>query len=173
MFIIGRKIRENMSKSHRASRMGNFIKARVIKNEEGAKYEGIIFTRFLTLAINENLQIEVFDEEPISGDLQAGETYEFLLDMTLRKSFDSLQIIDKLEQGVIWQGCVLAVNWKPEGKFSYHLPGLLTSQRYPFWILIEMDIGRLLVETKHKVKEGQLVRWNYEPSPFLSLIAVV
>lgn len=153
--------------------MGNFIRATILKNEEGAKYEGIVFTRFLTLAINENLQIEVFDEEPISGDLRVGETYEFLLDMTLRKSSDSLQIVDKLEQGGIWQGRVLAVNWKPEGKFSYHLPSLLTSQRPHSWILVETEIGKILVTTKREVKAGQLVKWNYEPSPFLRLMAVV
>ncbi|MBZ0291385.1 MAG: hypothetical protein K8L99_02350, partial [Anaerolineae bacterium] len=56
-----------------------FMVVEIVKNEDGATYEGGVFTRFLTIRTSDGHLLSVFDPEVLSTDVEEGGVYDLLL----------------------------------------------------------------------------------------------
>ena len=141
--------------------MGNFIKGILERNEEGAKYEGIIYDRLLRVRHPTGRSFSVFDPgPPLSGGLSVEELYEFILVAEVPGKLESFLINPPPSGTESWQGEVVDAHWRaPKGAYSRERPHLYDRE----WVLLGTSLGHLLMnpsEIGTAVSLGGVVRWH-------------
>lgn len=151
--------------------MAHFITGFLEHSEDGAKYDGIVYNRFLTLRHASGQVLSIFDQgQPLSGGLVTGKVYEFVLVAALPGKLQYLPTNPPYLEAGGWQGEVVDPHWwAPQGVYHRARPELYERD----WGLLATPLGRLLMspsEIGTPVHLRGLVRWQ---EARLDLYAVV
>lgn len=151
--------------------MGTFIKGTLVRNDDGATYDGEVYDRFLTLRAVDGRDLPIFDMgDPISTGLPTGRAGEMVLVAAVPGAVRLGTATSPTADAETWQGTVLDPRWRAQADdFSRARPELFERE----WALVETPLGRLLMdpdEIGDAVEPGALLRWH---GARLDLYAVV
>lgn len=153
--------------------MTSFVSGIVTSNEEGAKYEDIVRTRFLAMRTDNGVELSVFDPlGPISNDLPIGAHCACIL-VTFPMSV--LYFVGQPApppRAGFWQATLLDPHWHaPQGSFSH-----FSEQLYEHdWLLLATPLGQLLMYPKElknveSIDANGIIQWENKR---LDLLAVL
>jgi hypothetical protein len=141
--------------------VGDFIAAVLERSEDGAKYESVVYDRFLTIRHSAGQVLSVFDMgQPLSGSLPVGKVYEFVLVAALPGNLQYFPTNPPPLGAEGWQGDVVDPCWRaPKGGYSRARPDLYERE----WVLLATPLGRLLMSSSEigaAASSGGVVRWQ-------------
>jgi hypothetical protein len=145
----------------------------VVENTDGgSEYEGVIFSRFLTLRVSDERLLRIFDPAVLSGDLQIGETCKVIIIADLIKHIQYFPERPASIDPTRWVGRIVSTDWRPsQTDYRAVAPSLNYRSRN---VLVETSIGDLIIDTinlKDAVEVGGFVIW--EQHGRFDLLAIV
>ena len=139
--------------------MARFVQGILIENEEGAKYEGTVYDRFLKVRLADGQVISIFDPfGPISTGLAVNEIYEMVL-VTFPVSVSYFTANPPSLASGLWQGTIVDAHWLAPRGYRTSIERLYTRD----WALLETSVGYVLMdgkEIKAPSSNGGVVQWK-------------
>jgi hypothetical protein len=156
-----------------------FIKGRLIENNAGAKYRGLIYDRSLRIVNKSGFDIAIFDDsyplEPISRHCLIGQEYEFVVMVmigTQTTIYDSAPAHNGDSSDLT--GTLVDPNWfppdDPELHFHYFSPRLYHNAGG--FRMVKTDFGHVLFgpdEIHEAARSGSYVEWAHTRLELLAI----
>ncbi len=130
--------------------MNGFVNGVLLSNKEGAKYEDVTYTRFLTIRTVNGVELTILDGfGTITNDIPPGAHIECVLAVFPAHVHYFPQQPAPVPPPGFWQGNIVEPHWQaPQGSFRR-----FSDQLYAHaWLLLATPLGQLLMHPKELKK---------------------